>query len=143
MQTTEINGFVIDEFNVHGLKEGKKQGVCPSSTSCRQPKNHKKECASYDWERGLGTCHNCNKSFQLHTYKRKGDTAREYAKPEPIEYKRPESKVIEWFKTRGISQETLADLRVSEGPEYMPQTGKSENTIKFNYFMGEDLINIR
>ena len=143
MQTTEINGFVIDEFNVHGLKEGKKQGVCPSSTSCRQPKNHKKECASYDWERGLGTCHNCNKSFQLHTYKRKGDTAREYAKPEPIEYKRPESKVIEWFKTRGISQETLADLRVSEGPEYMPQTGKSENTIKFNYFMGEDLINIK
>jgi len=143
MQTTEINGFVIDEFNVHGLKEGKRQGVCPSSTSCRQPKNHKKECASYDWERGLGTCHNCNKSFQLHTYKRKGDTAREYAKPEPIEYKRPESKVIEWFKTRGISQETLADLRVSEGPEYMPQTGKSENTIKFNYFMGEDLINIK
>ena len=143
MQTTEINGFVIDEFNVHGLKEGKKQGVCPSSTSCRQPKNHKKECASYDWERGLGTCHNCNKSFQLHTYKRKGDTAREYAKPEPIEYKRPESKVIEWFKTRGISQETLADLRVSEGPEYMPQTGKTENTIKFNYFMGEDLINIK
>jgi len=143
MQTTEINGFVIDEFNIHGLKEGKKQGVCPSSTSCRQPKNHKKECASYDWERGLGTCHNCNKSFQLHTYKRKGDTAREYAKPEPIEYKRPESKVIEWFKTRGISQETLADLRVSEGPEYMPQTGKSENTIKFNYFMGEDLINIK
>ena len=143
MQTTEINGFVIDEFNVHGLKEGKKQGVCPSSTSCRQPKNHKKECASYDWERGLGTCHNCNKSFQLHTYKRKGDTAREYAKPEPIEYKRPKSKVIEWFKTRGISQETLADLRVSEGPEYMPQTGKSENTIKFNYFMGEDLINIK
>jgi len=143
MQTTEINGFVIDEFNVHGLKEGKRQGVCPSSTSCRQPKNHKKECASYDWERGLGTCHNCNKSFQLHTYKRKGDTAREYAKPEPIEYKRPESKVIEWFKTRGISQETLADLRVSEGPEYMPQTGKSENTIKFNYFIGEDLINIK
>jgi len=143
MQTTEINGFVIDEFNVHGLKEGKKQGVCPSSTSCRQPKNHKKECASYDWERGLGTCHNCNKSFQLHTYKRKGDTEREYAKPAPIEYKRPESKVIEWFKTRGISQETLADLRVSEGPEYMPQTGKTENTIKFNYFIGEDLINIK
>ena len=143
MQTTEINGFVIDEFNVHGLKEGKKQGVCPSSTSCRQPKNHKKECASYDWERGLGTCHNCNKSFQLHTYKRKGDTEREYAKPAPIEYKQPESKVIEWFKTRGISQETLADLRVSEGPEYMPQTGKTENTIKFNYFIGEDLINIK
>ena len=149
MQTTEINGFVIDEFNVHGLKEGKKQGVCPSSTSCRQPKNHKKECASYDWERGLGTCHNCNKSFQLHTYKRKGDTEREYAKPTPPDPEYPgrdyglDDKVIEWFKTRGISTETLLDLKVGQGSEYMPQTGKTENTIKFNYFIGEDLINIK
>ena len=26
MQTIEINGFVIDEFNQHKLEEGKKQG---------------------------------------------------------------------------------------------------------------------
>ena len=26
MQTTEINGFVIDEFNSHKLDEGNKQG---------------------------------------------------------------------------------------------------------------------
>jgi hypothetical protein len=25
----------------------------------------------------------------------------------------------------------------------MPQTGKSENTIKFNYFMGNQLINVK
>ena len=29
MQTTEINGFLIDEFNQHKLEEGKKQGICP------------------------------------------------------------------------------------------------------------------
>tara|TARA_B100001093_G_scaffold473996_1_gene498359 strand:+ start:1547 stop:3256 length:1710 start_codon:yes stop_codon:yes gene_type:complete len=143
MQTTEINGFVIEEFNVHGLKEGKKQGVCPDSTSCRQPKNHKKECASYDWERGLGTCHNCNKSFQLHTYKRKGKAEKVYVKPEPVAIQKPGTKVEEWFKTRGISQETLTDLKISEGPEYMPQTGKTENVIKFNYFVGKDLINVK
>jgi twinkle protein len=143
MQTAEINGFVIDEFNQHKLEEGKKQGVCPDSTKCRKPKNHKKQCASYDWERGLGTCHNCNKTFQLHTYKRKGNADKVYVKPKAIEYKEPDSKVVEWFKTRGISQETLADLKVSEGPEYMPQTGKTENAIKFNYFMGGDLVNIK
>ena len=44
----EINGFVIDKFNQYGLEVGKKQGVCPNSTSCRQPKNHKKKCSSYD-----------------------------------------------------------------------------------------------
>ena len=145
MQTTEINGFVIDEFNVHGLKEGKKQGVCPSSTSCRQPKNHKKKCASYDWERGLGTCHNCSTSFQLHTYQRKGASERVYVRPEfsAKTHKAPTSKVVEWFKTRGISQKTLTSLNVSEGPEFMPQTGKTENTIKFNYMIGDQLINVK
>ena len=143
MQTTEINGFIIDEFNQHGLEVGKKQGVCPKSTICRQPKNHKKKCASYDWERGLGTCHNCSESFQLHTYKRKGETNKVYERPKKEVIKTPASKVVEWFKSRGISQKTLANLQVGEGSEYMPQTGKTENTIKFNYFMGGELINIK
>ena len=143
MQTTEINGFVIDEFNVHKLDAGKKQGTCPLCSAERKPKNQKAKCASYDWERGLGTCHNCNSTFQLHTYKRKGETQKVYERPKDGVVKPPDSKVVEWFKSRGISQQTLTDLKVGEGAEYMPQTGKAENTIKFNYFMGGDLINIK
>jgi len=145
MQTVEINGFLIDEFNQYKLEEGKKQGICPLCSHTRKPKNQKAKCASYDWERGLGTCHNCNTSFQLHTYQRKGASEKIYTRPEfsTKTHKAPTSKVIEWFKTRGISQKTLADLNVSEGPEFMPQTGKSENTIKFNYMMGDQLINIK
>ena len=143
MQTTEINGFLIDEFNQHKLEEGKKQGVCPLCSSNRKPKNTKAKCASYDWERGLGTCHNCNTSFQLHTYQRKGASEKVYVRPAEVVHKPPASKVVEWFKTRGISQQTLTDLNISEGPEYMPQTGKTENVIKFNYFMGDQLINIK
>ena len=147
METTEINGFLIDEFNQHKLEEGKKQGVCPLCSSDRKPKNTKAKCASYDWERGLGTCHNCNTSFQLHTYQRKGASEKVYVRPTvKVDVERPEfvsDKVIEWFKTRGISTQTLIDLRIDEGPEYMPQTGKTENVIKFNYFMGDQLINIK
>ena len=143
MQTTEINGFLIDNFNQHKLETGKKQGICPICSHTRKPKNKKAKCASYDWERGLGTCHNCNTTFQLHTYKRKGSSNVEYIKPDKQVYKPPASKVVEWFKTRSISQQTLTDLKVSEGAEYMPQTGKTENTIKFNYFMGGDLTNIK
>jgi len=143
MQTTEINGFLIDEFNQHKLEEGKKQGICPLCSSDRKPKNQKAKCASYDWERGLGTCHNCNTSFQLHTYQRKGASEKEYVRPTVSVYQPPATKVIGWFETRGISQKTLIDLNVGEGSEYMPQTGKAENTIKFNYFMGDQLINIK
>ena len=143
MQTTEINGFLIDEFNQHKLEEGKKQGVCPLCSHDRKPKNTKAKCASYDWDRGLGTCHNCNTSFQLHTYQRKGASEKVYVRPAEVIHKPPASKVVEWFKTRGISQQTLTDLRISEGPEYMPQTGKTENVIKFNYFMGDQLINVK
>ena len=144
MQTTEINGFLIDEFNQHSLKEGASQGTCPLCSSTRQPKNQKAQCASYDWERGLGTCHNCDTSFQLHTYQRKGASERVYVRPtEPANFNEVSTNVETWFGTRGISKQTLKDLQVTEGSEFMPQTGKQENTIQFNYFMGDQLINVK
>ena len=142
METVEINGFLIDEFNQHGLEAGKTQGICPLCSSSRKPENRKAKCASYDWERGLGTCHNCDTSFQLHTYKRKGESTREYVKPETTGYVVSE-KIAKWFDERGISEQTLLDLKVREGKEFMPQTGKLENAIQFNYYMGMDLINIK
>jgi len=145
VENKEINGFLIDEFNQHKLDVGKTQGVCPLCSHDRKPKNTKLKCASYDWERGLGTCHNCNSTFQLHTYERKGASEREYVRPSfsTKTHKAPSSKVVEWFKSRGITQNTLEQLNVSEGSEFMPQTGKNENAIKFNYFMGNQLINIK
>jgi len=143
VNNTEINGFLIDQFNQHKLDVGKTQGICPLCSSDRQPKNQKAKCASYDWERGLGTCHHCDSSFQLHTYQRKGASEKVYVRPEETKINPPTSKIVEWFKTRGISQKTLTDLRCGEGPEFMPQTGKTENTIQFNYIMGDQLINVK
>ena len=146
VNSTEINGFLIDQFNQHDLDVGKAQGICPLCSSERKSENRKQKCASYDWERGLGTCHHCDSSFQLHTYQRKGASEKEYVRPDALHVADPEqlgSKVYEWFKTRGISQKTLDELHVTEGSEYMPQTGKSENTIQFNYLMGEELINVK
>ena len=144
MQTTEINGFVIDTFNQHGLKEGASQGICPLCSSNRKPENRKAKCASYDWERGLGTCHNCDTSFQLHTYQRKGASEKVYVRPtEPANFNEVGNKVEDWFKSRGISPASLRDLKVTTGEEYMPQTGRLENTIQFNYYMGDQLINVK
>ncbi len=144
MQTTEINGFEIDKFNQHSLEEGKSQGVCPLCSHDRKPKNQKDKCASYDWERGLGTCHNCNKTFQLHTFNRKGKAEKVYVKPtQPEEQSTVNDKVAEWFASRGISRSTLYELGVTDGDEYMPQTGKVEHAIQFNYFVGDQLVNVK
>lgn len=144
MQTTEINGFEIEDFNVHKLEVGRKQGICPLCSHTRKPKNKKQKCASYDWGRGLGTCHNCNSTFQLHTFKRKKSNMDIiYEKPTHEVKADLSDKVISWFKERGISEKTLVDMKVSEGKEWMPQTRKEENTIQFNYFAGGELINVK
>ena len=144
MQTTEINGFEIDKFNQHGLEEGKSQGICPLCSHDRKPKNQKDKCASYDWERGLGTCHNCNKTFQLHSFQRKGKAEKVYVKPtQPEEQVTVNDKVAEWFASRGISRSTLYEVGVTDGEEFMPQTGKVEHTIQFNYFVGDQLVNVK
>ena len=143
VEEIEINGFQIDQFNQHGLDVGKSQGTCPLCSSSRKPENRKAKCASYDWERGLGTCHNCDSTFQMHTYKRKGKAERDYVMPD-YGHKLPvKDKTLEWFKTRGISKDTLDKLKVSTGSEYMPQTGKTENTIQFNYYVGGQLTNVK
>jgi len=139
----EINGFKIDKFNQYGLEVGKTQGICPLCSHTRKPENRKLKCASYDWERGLGTCHNCDTSFQLHTYERRGEVTKFYEKPPRIEVESVSTKVESWFKSRGISKKTLDDLMITEGVEWMPQTGKEENTIQFNYFIGDELVNVK
>ena len=146
VETVAINGFQIDQFNQYQLEEGKTQGICPICSPSRKPKNEKAKCASYDWERGIGTCHNCAKTFQLHTYKRKGSAMKVYEKP-PVKQHAEEMQlsqpVIDWFDSRGISKDTLYVLGVTEGPEFMPQTSKTENTIHFNYYIGDQLINVK
>ena len=143
VESTEINGFLIDSFNQYNLETGKTQGVCPLCSEDRKPKNKSAKCASYDWERGLGTCHNCDSSFQMHTYQRKGTSVKEYIRPAYQDSPLVGTQAEEWFITRGISKQTLDSIGVTEGSEFMPQTGKTENTIQFNYFIGDQLINIK
>lgn len=143
VNNVEINGFLIDEFNQYDLEVGKTQGACPLCSHTRKPEHRRQKCASYDWERGLGTCHNCNQTFQLHTYQRVGTAEKDYAIPDVEPVLVQNEKVISWFDSRGISLQTLKDLCISEGLEFMPQTGKQENAIQFNYYIGSQLVNIK
>ena len=57
-------------------------------------------------------------------------------------------KVIKWFENeRKVSQTTLNDFKISEGSEWMPKknepNGHTINTIQFNYFVDNQLINTK
>ena len=143
MNTTEINGYEIETFNQYDLAVGKKEGICPVCSHDRKPENRKAKCAMYDWERGLGTCMNCDTVFQLHTFKRKGGGTKEYVLPEWRNNTTLSDAAIKWFEGRGISQKTLTDMKISEGQEWMPQVSDNVNTIQFNYFINEQLINTK
>ena len=138
MNQTEINGYEIDKFNQYDLKVGAQVSTCPLCSHDRKKKKDK--CASLDWNRGLGSCHHCGETFQLHTFMSED---RDYVKPEWRNNTDVSDNAIRWFESRGISQETVKRAKVTEGQEWMPQTNKKENTIQFNYFRNGELINTK
>jgi twinkle protein len=51
--------------------------------------------------------------------------------------------IFSYFTKRGIKSETVLHFKVSEGAEWMPQDQKEHKVICFNYFLEDDLINIK
>ena len=136
----EINGFEVEIENQYGLEVGAKKSVCPLCSKDRKKSSDK--CMTLDWARGTAKCHHCETRIQLHTYKKKSQL-KQFKQPVKINSTTLSDKIVNWFDSRGISQFTLKIMKVSQGIEWMPQTGKEENTIQFNYFLDNELINVK
>ena len=133
----------IVDFNIHGLKVGAKDGPCPKCSDHRSTNQKRKaNCASYDWNSGVITCHHCGEKTQIHNLEWKHESDRVYTRPEKKSGALPD-KALEWFSSRGISAATLTAMKVGYGKEWMPQTQKNENAIHFNYYIGDELINVK
>ncbi|MDE7081647.1 MAG: toprim domain-containing protein [Muribaculaceae bacterium] len=68
---------------------------------------------------------------------------KKYRLPAPRPSAPLSDKVKTWFGSRGISERTLLDMRISEGSKKMPQTGTEMNTVQFCYYLEGKLINIK
>lgn len=122
-------------INVRESHHGNVKVVCPK---CSQTRKHKSDPSlSVDVDRGIWNCHHCGWKGSIDTRPKK-----EYVKPSP-ELKNLSDQVIKWFADRGISNQTLLRYKISEGVEYMPQVSEERNTIHFNYFLNNELVNIK
>lgn len=126
----------------YGRTGGNVKTICPHCNETRHNKRDKS--LSVNLDSGLYNCHYCNWSGCAKENK-------EFTKMEKV-YKRPQwnnktqlsNKLVKWFEDqRSISQNTLQKLRITEGVEYMPQKNGKCNTVQFNYFLGDDLVNVK
>ncbi len=67
---------------------------------------------------------------------------REIKKPKPT-LKKEIPRLIKWFNDRGITEQTVSHFGINFTTEWMPKANAETDTICFNYFRNEELINIK
>ena len=140
---TEDSNFIVVKQNQYDLPVGKKDVPCPICSEGRTNGNKKKPCAQLDWESGIGTClnggpehaggpvsKNGNPIFFLHKRVKK-DEGKWDIPAQPTKF--PISKeALEFFKGRGISEETVRKMRITSGDRSFGEA--PEKSISFNYY---------
>lgn len=152
----EIKHKDYAEFGIdipYGRRSGKIKTICPQ---CHDQRSNKRDKSlSVDLDKGVWHCHYCNWSgtnevrvkddWQQRSTIRKQKKVYKLPAAQATEEQRHQvgAKALAWFASRGISEQTLRALNVTEGMEWMPQTNKPENTVQFNYYRGEELVNVK
>lgn len=138
----EINGFEIENYNVHAIAANSTTSICPSCSHKRE-KNKNQKCLSVFWDTGIGHCNHCGERVQLHTYKKKTGI-KTFLYPNPKNnYDELHGSVIDYFKERGISSSTLNQMKITSSSTFMPKAQRKITVIEFNYFLHGQLVNLK
>lgn len=117
---------------------GEEQMRCPKCSEERSKKNAK--CFSWNHNKEVGHCQHCEANFVI---KREQAERKQYTLPVFSNKTDLSEAAVKYFQGRSISQKTLIDMKITEGPEFMPQVSKMVNTVQFNYFRQGQLINTK
>ena len=137
-----------------GSRSGNKKVFCPQCHDERRDKRDKS--LSINLATGEFHCHYCGFSgcaAEKESWEREERLWHNYApiKRQKPEYKKPtprpvspiSPKALAWFASRGISEQTLVEMKVTEGQEWMPQKQGQANTVQFNYYRDGVLLNTK
>ena len=113
----------------------KQKVKCPKCSHTRKNKGDKP--LSIDLLKGLYNCHNCGWKGNVKIKERK-----EFTKP--VESKAQVSaNMLDYFSSRGISESTVANWKITQSDEYFGSAGKKMTAINFNYYQDGEIVNIK
>ena len=137
-------------------RSGNRKVFCPQCHEQRRDKRDKS--LSINLETGEFNCHYCGFSGCAAEKEPWEKEERPWRNAAPIRrekpvYKKPaprhdcsstlSANALKWFNGRGISEQTLKAMRVTEGLEWMPQKNGKANTVQFNYYHNGELVNTK
>lgn len=140
----------------YGKRSGKVKTFCPKCHMDRHDKRDKS--LSVDLDKGVWNCHYCSWAGHLEYDEQEKQKWMEqqpwyqrtkirqkpvYKKPKPRPHAPMSAKALAWFSSRGISEKTLLELKITEGLEWMPQKQGQANTVQFNYYHNGELVNTK
>lgn len=140
----------------YGKRSGKVKTFCPKCHNERRDKRDKS--LSVDLDKGVWNCHYCSWAGHLEYDEQEKQKWMEqqpwyqrtkirqkpvYKKPKPRPHAPMSAKALAWFSSRGISEDTVRALKITEGLEWMPQKQGQANTVQFNYYHNEELVNTK
>jgi len=136
-----INLVDKKEYIISPNKTGENTIICPVCSHDRKKKTDK--CFGFNLHKGVGKCNHCGVVLVEHKEFEKKHTQIEYKRPKYVSGTMYSKNVLEFFTARKVSENTLLELKVSEGLEWMPQFNANVPTIQFNYFRNGELINTK
>jgi twinkle protein len=134
-------------------RTGQWKTFCPKCHSSR--KHQQDRSLSVNMDDGVAVCKNigCEQRYVVDRLgavdavrdRLDGVAEKQYKKPEPqITYDEIDDWASQWFENkRGISLRTLKLAQVTSALDWMPGPARECDTIRFNYFDGDELINIK
>lgn len=117
-------------IDLKGKWSGDVKTICPRCS--HQRKKSKDTSLSVNIDEGLYNCHHCAWSGSVN----------QWVRPEP-RAQISTTGIYEYFEKRKITKDTVDAFGVTEGMEWMPQDQKEHRVICFNYFLDDELINIK
>ena len=143
MNKKDFIDFGIDVSSTNGDQV---YTLCPECSASRRKK--KVKCLSVNMTEGIWNCHHCGWTGSLLSGNDWKDKIPHWNKPKVVVRPKDfqvslEPSVVEWFKARGVSRQTLEDNKVSYRSVYMPQVEDFVTSIGFPYYRDDELINVK